>query len=330
MQERQRFGLRMKCRFSVGLWIVGMVAGVGCQKTAPPPKNPSPAPIVDAPVAEAQVDAAPVPSTGFHAIYVFSFKDSSGRVELWGDGPFFKVTETWESKAGGGRRWGAPEVALLFNADEQKLVVVNVSQKRFTRLDVDRMNRAREELAKERSGPRSSPILSGAVTADGQPLASPKPIDTPKRSHPDGCRVFHRALPFGLEEESCYRSLLDAGIAADAVSALLAYAEFTDGVSPQIGEMDVIAAIAEAARFGFGMVVSQHKFGVSLDIDQEGASEGGGLESWDRVITLESLEPATLTPEGLGVPTDAEEEYGLVPWHTPFFGVQGPATSKKK
>jgi hypothetical protein len=315
-----------------GLFVVSVVFIAACRKnaTAPPAAHITEA--EKSPVSTMSGgEAEHVTESGIHAIYGFQFRDSSGTVEIWADGPLLKVSETWNTLEGRGRRWGAAQVVLLYQSDEKKLMVVNVSQKRFTRLDATRMEKARKDLANRRAN------LAG-VGAEGttpQALLSelaavPKPIDSAQKTHPEGCQVFKRDLPFGLEEESCYRSLDTADIREGALDALLSFGTFVEGVADQIGELAAVSALAEAVAFDLGLLVSQYKFGVSLDIDQEPSGKSGELESWDRVITLEKLEPFTLSPEEMAFTKDAVEEYGLVPWNTPFFGVHGPSPGKNE
>lgn len=258
-------------------------------------------------------------------------KGSHGRVEIWSDADFVRIEQKWKTSEGHGKRWGAEDILMIFNAKVRKLAVVNRSQNRFTRLGEDQISAACADLSKKAtpaifpSSDLPTPPAGGAISTPSLPTV----VDNPQKSHSEGCKVYRRDLPFGLEEEMCVAPLQQAGVAEDALGALWTLGEFIKGLESRIPEFGAVFAISEAGLLNLGLLRSHFKFGVSLDIDQESSGEAE-MESWDRIIWLDSVEPWRILPNELNLPDDAEEESGLVPWNTPFLEDNGPSHKSKQ
>lgn len=242
-------------------------------------------------------------------------------MEIWSDVDFVRIEQKWTTDEGEGKRWGAEDILMIFNAEERKLAVVNRSQNRFTRVGEGQLSAARADL----SSKRITPPVKGMIPTPSHPTA----VDTPKKAHPEGCQIFRRDLPLGLEEEMCVVPLQQSGVAEGALDALWALGKFVKGLESRIPELGAVYAISEIGLLDLGLLHSHFKFGASFDIDEKDADKTK-MESWDRIIRLNSVESWGLLPNELTLPDDAEEESGLVPWNTPFLEDSGPFSKTSK
>ena len=296
----------------------------GCGAAAPVQPVVRPQAEKASPTLPAPLDESISSKDGVHLAYSFNQKASQGRMEVWSDANFVRIEQKWTMTEGQGKQWGAEDILLIFNAKEKTLVVVNRSQNRYTKLGQAQMESAVADISKKTTTPPPGMPTPPAGVTMPAPTA-PVAVDAPEKSHPEGCEIFRRELPFGLEEELCVTPLAQSGLTGDALEALFGLGEFVQGLASRIPEFGAVFAISEAGLLNLGLLRSHYKFGVSLDIDQETA-EKDEMESWDRIIRLESMEPWGLMPDEIDLPKAAIEAPGLVPWNTPFFEDKGPST----
>ena len=298
---------------------------VACGKSAgPEPKSADNdrASISDTAPSAATVAPSTAPVESGRALeFEFAFRNAEATISMCIDGPFARIDQTWVGEENAkGRRFGAEKSRMIFDSANRVLTVINQSKNTFVTINADRMAKAQSDLEK------GTPIALGNLGAlkgtDTPPPAAadelppsqvPLPEKSPKKTHPKDCAVFSRSLPQGLREETCFAGFNEDVAITAAYQPLTAMAQFTDGLETRIREIETVAAVAAAIEWDTGIPVTQFKFG-----DSPFEEDNVGLEAWDRTFTLKAQHPCTVTPKDLDPPKDATEEFGLLPWNTPF------------
>jgi len=282
----------------------------GAAPAEPPPRPQAPPPAVAE--APASVDDLPHGKTTLRLTYALTFADSKGTVEIWIDGDFVRVDETWQrAESVPSMRWATTRARMLFDRQRQVLVVINLEDNAFTRVTRERIaeegERFRSSPEKGSGGFEASEGLSAAPELLGQ---VPTPVETPVRPHPAGCTAFARALPKGLTEETCFASWERFGISYSDMGPLVSLAGMLGEIARPPSEADVVVTLAEAFGWDAGILVSRQEFGLS----PFGEADDDGLEPWDEIATLKQAEQSVPSEEDFAIPKKAEERFTLFPW----------------
>ena len=304
------------------LTTIVVVAGIsGCGKAAgPEPRNAK----KESTVAPASVDtlssttASPPEESGRGLRYAFVFTDAISSMTVCADGPYAVIDQQWHAPSDGGKKhWGADSARIIFDSANHVLTVINLSQNTYVKLDEARMARAAEDLEK------GTPVALGNLGAATRttdlpaaglpPLAIPLPSKQPKKKFPEGCDIFDRDLPKGLREETCFKAFDESASVSDAFAPLISMAEFTAPLAARVRDLETAAAVAEALGWDTGIPTVQYKYG-----DSPFEEDNAKMEAWDRTFTLEESSPCSVEPNELDPPEGAVQEFGLLPWNTPF------------
>jgi hypothetical protein len=282
----------------------------------PPPPGPQarPAAVAAAPASE---DGFRLGKTTLRLTYALTFADSEGTVEIWIDGEFVRVDETWRrANSVPSMRWATTRARMLFDRQRQVLIVVNLEDNAFTRVTRERIAEENERLA---SKPKAG--IGGSGGSEPLPAASeflegvPSPVETPVKPHPAGCTAFARELPKGLREETCFNSWERFGLSDPDMGPLVSLAEMVGEIARPPSEIDVIIALADALGWDAGILVSRQEFGVS----PFGEDDTAGLQPWDEIATLKQAEQVVPSEEDFAIPEKAEERFTLFPWKNNAF-----------
>lgn len=270
----------------------------------------------DEPAAPTQPTQPPEPKqSGRGLTYKFSFKNAEATLAVCADGPFALIDETWKPANNAEvRRWGADKSRIVFDSANKTLTVINLSKNTFVKIGEKRMT---ETLNALESG---TPVSLGNLGAQASTamstlpvLSAPLPCGSPKKKHPEGCAVFARDLPQGLKEETCFAQFDDDLPISEAFSPLVSLASFVRGLEQRVRELEIVTAVATAVEWDSGLPAAQFKFG-----DSPFEEDNADMEAWDRTLILKERRPCTVSSADLDPPEDATEEFGLLPWSTPF------------
>ena len=302
------------------LLIFSTFVAVACGKGAgPEPKTAEEKPAA-LPSDAAKADATDPKESGRRLEYTATFADATATLSICTDGPFARVDETWApAKGSDKKRWGADRSRMIFDSANRTLTVVNLSKNTFVKIDETRIGKAKDDL--EKGTPMALGNLGaarGALDTDieeklSAPLVIPVPEPSPKKKHPKSCAVFARNLPQGLREEGCFAAFDEELAASEAFSPLLSLNGFTQGLEARVREMEIVAAVSEGIEWDLGLPAALYKFG-----DSPFEEDLVAMESWDRTLTLTARGTCTVAPSDLDPPKEAAEEFGLLPWPTPF------------
>lgn len=302
--------------FVLGALIVACGKGAG-----PEPKNADKdeAPMDTGPSTDRSAALQPVES-GRGMVFSFSFSNAKATVSMCTDNPFARIDQSWVTAGDGeGRRWGADKSRMIFDSANKVLTVINQSKNTFVKIDATRMAKALDDLATGTPmslgnlGVASGNELPTSAIDGLLPISMPLPSKSPKKKHPQGCAVFERDLPQGLKEETCFLSFSEDLAVSEALAPLVSMANFAGDLEGRIREFETIAAVANAVEWDTGIPASQFKFG-----DSPFEEDNQAMSAWDRSFRLDEQRPCTLRPEDLEPPEGASEEFGLLPWNTPF------------
>jgi hypothetical protein len=301
---------------------------VACGKGPGPDTNSGaiePAPAADMKQPSATTATVALKQSGRGLVYDFQFADGSAEVTFCSDGPFVRIDETWKSAkietdpvgSNPMKKRAVGNLRIIYDKVNKQLTIINLDKNSFVKINEARMAEARIDL--EKGTPMSLGNLGAKSKAAAPtdsiptPMVIPLPSNTPKKNHPKGCRVFERDLPLGLKEETCF-SAFDEDIAvSDAFSPLISAGSFTSELSVRVPELNAASAVAEAIDWDLGIPAAQFTFG-----DSPFEEPSSKMDPWDRVFTLKDQRPCTIHPKDLDPPKDATEEFGLIPWETPF------------
>jgi hypothetical protein len=299
-----------------------VAAFTACGKGAGPNTNnadiePSPKPKQEPSPAVSTV--APKQS-GRGLVYDFQFATCSAEVTVCSDGPFARIDETWKSAVTDTdpmKKRAVENLRMIFDKVNKVLTIINLDKNSFVKINEARMAEARTDL--EKGTPMSLGNLGaktrGMPSADSipSPMVIPLPSKAPKKKHPKGCAVFERDLPLGLKEETCFAAFDEDLAVSAAYSPFVSASSFTFDLNVRVPELDAASAVAEALDWDLGIPSAQFKFG-----DSPFEETSIGMDPWDRIFTLKERRPCTIESKDLDPPKDAVEEFGLLPWETPF------------
>ncbi len=306
---------------TASMWIFLVTAAlVSCGKGPGPEPNAAGDEVLSAPKAKPSPKTPTVgpKQRGRGLVYDFQFLTGGAKIDICADGPFVRIDETWTQKGDlSTQKRAVNNLRIVFDKINKVLTVINLDKNAYVKVNEARMADAQADLEKGKpislgdlgAKAKAAPIPDPA----GLPMIIPLPSKTPKRKHPSGCAVFERDLPLGLREETCFAPFDEDLAVSEAFSPLVSLASFTSELNARVPELDVVSAAAEAVDWDLGIPASQFKFG-----DSPFEEDALKMEAWDRTFTLAKRRPCTLHPKDLDPAKDATEEFGLLPWETPF------------
>ncbi len=256
--------------------------------------------------------------------YQFVYSDAKADITFCTDKSRVRVDELWEKKESIDRSSGPRSLKMIFDSENKSLTVINNDKNTYKIINEKHMAKAVEDL--QNNKPMSLGSSLAIVKEPKEPVliplssaSVPLPAKEIKKKHPDGCAVFERELLGGLKEEICF--LPDNGDipASEDYLAMVSMARFIEELSGRVRELEVVFATAGALEWDLGVPAAEFKFG-----DMIFEEESNTMKAWDRTYTLKERFPCSISDTDIEPPNDAIEEYGILPWSTPFISTALP------